>query len=325
MKSFSKVGIMILIALFSILLLSACNNSEEYTEGLLFTQVSGGYSVSRGDATDNHIIIPSLYNGQEVIAIADKGFRQSNIKSIYIPSTVISIGNMSFYNCSSLTIITIPDSVTNIGNKAFAGDLLAEMKLATVTFGDNSQLTSIGSGAFSYCTSLVSITIPNSVTSLGCEAFYACTSLTTITFGDNSQLTSIGSLAFGNCSSLTEMIIPEGVTSIDSSTLFNCSSLENITIPDKVTSIGDNAFFGCSSLESITIPDSVTSIGGWAFDNCSSLTSVTVESATPPSLGNDAFYSTHSTLKIYVPSESVETYKSASDWSNWSSRIYAKP
>ena len=138
-------------------------------------------------------------------------------------------------------------------------------------YGD---ITKIGNYAFSYCSSLTSITIPDSVTEIGNYAFRFCDSLTSVTIGDS--VTSIGNYAFDNCSSLKSVTIPDSVTSIGNNAFYNCSSLTSVTIPDSVTTIGDGTFHSCSSLTSITIPDSVTEIGKQAFYYCSSLTSVTI-------------------------------------------------
>ena len=142
--------------------------------------------------------------------------------------------------------------------------------LTSVTIPDS--VTSIGNSAFWYCTSLTSVTIGNGVTSIGYIAFWACTSLTSITIGNS--VTSIGNSAFSHCSSLTNVTIPDSVTSIGEGVFSDCSSLTSITIPDSVTSIGGRAFSGCSSLTSITIPDSVTSIGGSAFEDCNQLKTI---------------------------------------------------
>ena len=147
----------------------------------------------------------------------------------------------------------------------------------TVTYnGTTYSVTSIGSSAFSGCSSLTSITIPNSVTSIGNYAFDGCSSLTSITIPNS--VTSIGNYAFSGCSSLTSITIPNSVTSIGNYAFRSCSSLTSVTIPNSVTSIGSSAFRSCSSLTSVTIPNSVTSIGSSAFDGCSSLTSMVVES-----------------------------------------------
>ena len=147
-------------------------------------------------------------------------------------------------------------------------------------------ITTIGDRAFSG--PITSITLPNSVTSIGDSAFYYCTSLTSITIPDS--VTSIGSSAFCHCRSLTSITIPNSVTSIGDSAFYNCTSLTSITIPDSVTSIGNSAFRLCSSLTSITIPNSVTSIGNSAFSLCSSLTSITIPNSVT-SIGSNAFAS----------------------------------
>jgi hypothetical protein len=161
-------------------------------------------------------------------------------------------------------------------------------------------LISIGNSAFSFCTTLASVTIPEGVTSIGNQAFYGCTSLASVT-------------------------IPDGGASLGSATFYGCTSLANVTIPDGVTSIGNLAFNGCSSLASVTIPASVTSIDQYAFSGCSTLASVTVlRSATPlTTLGSSALSSTHADLKIYVPAAKVEAYKALSEWNYYSSKIQA--
>jgi len=136
----------------------------------------------------------------------------------------------------------------------------------------NYSVTSIGNQAFYYCTSLTSVTIPNSVTSIGEWAFCGCTGIISVTIPNS--VTSIGNQAFQDCSNLTSVTIPNSVTNIGESTFSNCSGLTSVTIPNSVTSIGRSAFFRCTSLTSLTIPNSVTSIGRSAFSRCTSLTAV---------------------------------------------------
>ncbi|MGM9551004.1 MAG: leucine-rich repeat protein, partial [Clostridia bacterium] len=148
------------------------------------------------------------------------------------------------------------------------------------------------------CSSLASITIPDSVTSIGDSAFYGCSSLASITIPDS--VTSIGNLTLAHCSSLSSITIPDSVTSIESHAFYRCSSLESITIPDSVTRIGSYAFSGCSSLASITIPDGVTGIWEGAFDDCSSLSSITIPDSVT-SIGDSAFLSCSSLASITIP------------------------
>ena len=128
------------------------------------------------------------------------------------------------------------------------------------------KISSISHSAFTSCTGLTEVTIPNSITNIGSGAFAGCTGLTSITIPNS--VTSIGGSAFSGCTGLTEIVIPDSVTSIGGSAFKGCTGLTSITIPNSVISIGDNAFSGCTGLTSITIPNSVTSIGGDAFNNC---------------------------------------------------------
>jgi hypothetical protein len=124
---------------------------------------------------------------------------------------------------------------------------------------------------------------------------------------------------------MTSIDIPYGTTKIGLYALSFCGDLTRVTIPNSVTSIDDNAFRSCTKLTNITIPNSVTSIGYSALHNCIRLASVTVEAATPPTLGGNAFALASSSLAIYVPAESVETYKKATNWSSYADRIQPIP
>ena len=157
------------------------------------------------------------------------------------------------------------------------------------------SVTSIGKEAFGDCDGLTSITIPNSVTSIGDYAFYHCSSLTSITIPNS--VTSIGEGAFMYCRSLTSITIPNSVTRIEPKTFVKCCSLTSITIPNSVTRIGDEAFRDCDGLTSITIPNSVTSIGDYAFYYCSSLTSITIPNSVT-SIGKRAFSNCSSLTSI---------------------------
>lgn len=210
-------------------------------------------------------------------------------KTTVIPNTVTAIGNNAFENCNYLTSITIPSSVISIGNRSFS-----TASLESVTFEAPSHLTTIGNEAFSAFNKLTTITIPDSVTT-------------------------IGNYAFGG-SALQSVTLSNNLTSIPDSCFNNCSKLKNIVIPSSVTSIGNSAFYMCSSLKNITIPSSVTTISDYAFYGCDGMERYYFRSTTPPTIGRSRVFF-DSGCPIYVPNDSVNAYKSAQNWSSYSSRI----
>ena len=166
------------------------------------------------------------------------------LEEVYIPESVIKIGDNAFYGASRLTEIRIPNEVTSIGNSAFAAcEMLSEINIPDT-------VTSIGWHAFEDCTSLTDVTIPDGVTEIGWNVFTNCTSLRNVIIPDS--VTRIGWNAFENCTSLTNVTIPNSVVKIDSDAFNNCEALESITIENPECEIYDSA---------ITIPNSTVIYG----------------------------------------------------------------
>ena len=270
-----------------------------------------------------NVALQKLTIGTTVKSIPNNAFRNcSSLTSITIPESITEIGRSAFENCSSLTEITIPESVTAIGEQAFYN---------TAWFNNQSEgIVYINSALYTYKGNMqenTHIVIKDGTKFICNGAFRNCSSLTSVIIPGS--ITSIGDYAFSGCSSLTEMIynaekcetlgtywlenvalqkltIGTTVKSIPNSAFSSCSSLTSVTIPESITEIGRSAFENCSSLTEITIPESVTEIGRSAFRNCSSLTSITIpESVT--SIGLFAFRGCSSLTEMIYNAEKCET------------------
>ncbi|GHV64035.1 hypothetical protein FACS1894199_01340 [Bacteroidia bacterium] len=212
-----------------------------------------------------------------------------NDREVIIPSTIASAdGNMTF------RVTAIGDYAFTGGGRGFSGMMLKFSMMSAGVFNK----TKANKQSLKKCKLLTSISIPDSITSIGKGAFSGCKSLTNIIIPNS--VTSIGEHTFSGCKSLKNVIIPDSITSIDDDTFMACETLTNIVLPDVVTSIGDSAFFNCASLSEITIPDGVKSIANAAFSGCNSLTNITLPNSVT-NIGEKVFERCGSLKNVTLP------------------------
>ena len=170
--------------------------------------------------------------------------------------------------------------------------------------------------AFEDCQKLETVILPEGLQYICNKAFSGCHALKNITIP--STVTEIGQAAFMDCTVLESITIPNKVTAISDYLFAYCPALKNVTLSNNLKSIGAGAFHSCTALTTITLPSSVTSLNSWAFTS-TNLSSLYIKAATPPTLSNTTLPST--ITKIYVPTASVNTYKTTSNWSSYSGKI----
>ncbi len=236
------------------------------------------------------------------------------LQEITLPDTLTYIGNHAFAYCTALQTVHVPAAVTEIGEGAFSycsaltgietdventaftcvNGVLYNKNMTTLLaypqgkterqFILDRQTDHIAPYAFSDCTALQTVTLPDGFLRIGAYAFNGCSGMTAVTLPDS--ILQVGKSAFMGCTKLTCINIPDRITKIEPSAFADCTSLAQITFGNGLTAVGDGAFSGCTALESLVIPQNVTDIGTSAFRACSALTAVTL----PDSVQNVGIY-----------------------------------
>lgn len=259
------------------------------------------------------LVIPSKvkYNGVEytVTGIGTCSFFQCDgMTSLVLPSTIKSIGSGGFGMCMGLIKVAYPNTVSisvsskcgvisyDPNNVLFENGFIYDAKKTAILYAPMtlqgaftlpSTVTTIGSNAFFGCTNLSSVSLPSRLTAINNGAFQNCSSLTAIKLPET--LTSIGASAFQDCSGLTSIAIPNSVTTLGDGVFKNCSGVSSLKLSNRLTSIPSGAFAYCNKIPSAEIPGTATSIGSMAFYGCSSLTSVKIPSSVKE-IGSTSFY-----------------------------------
>ena len=263
-------------------------------------------------------------------AIANNAFQNcTELRSIVLPESVRSVGPYAFAGCTGLSSITLGPNVESLGVAAFSGTPLTDftipskvteissrlfegcVELKTVDMGEN--IRTIGDSAFEGCTGIESVKLPDSVVSVGSRVFIG-TWLHDVTFGKG--LKSIGSYAFAGLF-FTEVLLPDGLEDLGEAAFGSCVHMETISLGKSLKAIPAKAFYYCGSLKSLTVPSTVASVAEESLTGCEKLDALYCGPSVPPVLTAEIPGQT----TVYVPSASLEAYKSAEGWSAYVSRI----
>ncbi len=312
--------------------------SFEYDDDLMYAFV-----VGLNDFSIKTITIPArLINDGKTykvsLAYMASFYECTSLESVIIEEGVCELGNMTFYGCVNLQSVSIPNSIEDVGRNVFEGCenlsyntysnaiylgndnnpyvLLVSANstsISSCTINENCRV--IGERAFESCQSLTSISIPSSVKQIGYSAFEMAGILGTV-----STSASIGENAFLGCEGIQKLILEEGVHYIDEYAFSGCENLTEVVLPNSVNYIFNGAFSGIA-ITSITIPQNMVEIGYEVFAGCTLLMEVNILATTPPIIYDNTFYNVSSSIAFYVPTQSVEEYISAEEWSAFADRI----
>lgn len=318
------------------------SNPGDYV--ILITASSGEYSIV-GPSTGTDLItnkgttsnIKAVYNCSirrvEIGANVKAGYRAfyycRNLETVTIPTT-FTLANDAFSYCSQLkAIVGTPNTVTNLYNTVANGT--SGLKMFSIPSNAS------GTIALTRSYFMKELTIPENITTLILSYMYSFSSpiviprnVTSISFSNCDNLassisipntvTTLGSSAFAQCLSLRSINLPDSITRINNAAFNQCQALISINIPSGVTRIDSSTFYQCYALSSLTIPANVTNIATQAFYQCYGMKEYHFLSTTPPTLaGTNAFTNIPSDCIIYVPAESLEAYKTATNWSTYAS------
>lgn len=256
---------------------------------------------AKSDITGDYVIKDGT------LCVANAAFSDcKGLTGITIPESLISIGRDSFVGCYGLNEVHITNIIAwcnfNFYNETsnplhYAHNLYLNDSLVTELVIPN-VVTRIGDFLFPCCSGLTSVTISDSVTSIGKRAFWNCLDLTSVIIGNN--VTSIGDEAFACCDDLTDVVIPDSVTSVGDKTFIGCERLISVMIGNGVTNIGEMVFYDCRGLTDIVLPRNLKRIGEWAFYGCVGLTSITIPDSVLD-IGDCAFFNCVSLNDLIIP------------------------
>lgn len=273
----------------------SCNNMDVYVDsikslGSNSNNTNVRYSIYSTSSTSIGADAFSIGNNnvqldlRDIGTVAENAFLNFKDNKLKIGSINGAVGNFAFYNSCLNQDIVFGPGCTSIGHSMFGLCNVHNIDLSnsSITTIPNSYYTDKPSsssspdnyyGAFRYCDTIESISLPKTLKNIGDYAFNNCTAKQ---INIPAGLTTINTGAFRNCVNLEEITLPNTVTSIGNSVFYNCKSLTSVTLPNSITSLGASLFSGCTSITSINLPPTLSSIGSNCFDGCTALTRLTL-------------------------------------------------
>ena len=264
--------------------------------------------------------LADLTLNEGLVTIGERAFNSVGAEKITVPSTVTSIGSSAFGTCANLTEVVLPEGLTTLA------DYLFDRCDNLTTVNIPSTVTLIDECAFQNCYALLDVTLPEGLETIGERAFSSCEALTS--FAAPSTLKSIGPSAFEWCSGLQTVTLNDGLETIGAGA-FQSTPITEITIPEGITElgVGDGSmwgpsgmvFMGCDQLATVHLPSTITSLGRGSFIGCP-LEQLTIDAIVPPTIesrSNPFDGECYETCQLNVPEGSVDAYKEAAVWSNF--------
>lgn len=246
--------------------------------------------------TSQYVVVPK--NVSAISGSSSKNIfgssSDSTLKYITLHRNTTTIGSYALYGCKTLTGISHSDGVVALGGYAMAGCVelvkyrfapytqsvgnnafASDTKLGSVTNFENTKVSQVAQNVFSQCSSLISISLPNTITAIGDRAFEGCSKLTSMDLS-KTKTTTIGTSAFASCGNLGTIILPTTLTIIGTSAFKDDTNLRSVQNLEKtiVSIINKNAFLECKNLSSVKLPQTLSTLGESAFEGCSNLTAV---------------------------------------------------
>ena len=296
--------------------------------GITLSDMSS-YEIDWGDGTTTYHTgsdnITHLYanfgrykikiKGENNTTLLINNLTQGMLTNAILGDNVINDSSFFFRNCSILESIVIPKRINSQADSGFSN--CARLKSFVIPKGTNVLPFRL----FETCVALESVSIPNTVTTLNDRVFDNCSLLKNVVSPPTAV--GVGGLnVFNNAVSITSARISTGLSAVRSSYFWNCQSLEKVEIPDGVTSLDVSCFSLCTKIKTIRIPSSVTTLGNSTFGNCLSMEEYIFERTAPLSITFSSFTNIPRNTIIYVPDESVDAYKTATNWVALANQIF---